>query len=89
MRTGLLKKRSSRPRDKQTDPERSLAWEKEAKVKKFITCPNCGQKLFKAEIGSMVDIICPSCKQPFEVTVSRESVVTIDRSVNKPCVKTA
>lgn len=58
-------------------------------MKKFITCPNCGQKLFKAEIGSMVEVTCPSCKQPFEVKVNPESVITIDKSVNKPCVKTA
>ncbi len=58
-------------------------------MKKFITCPNCGHKLFKAEIGSSIDVTCPSCKQPFEVTVSKESVITIDKSVNKPCAKTA
>ena len=44
-------------------------------MKKFIVCPNCGQKLCKAEPGSNVEMVCPSCKQAVEVTVDHETVI--------------
>lgn len=45
-------------------------------MKKFAVCPLCGQKLCKAEEGSIVEMQCPSCKQYVEVTVQSDSVTT-------------
>ena len=55
-------------------------------MKKFVVCPNCGYKLCKAEIGSTVEMVCPSCKQPVEVTVNQESVITTNKTPRKACV---
>ena len=29
---------------------------------KILSCPQCGQRLCRAEIGSKIEIICPKCK---------------------------
>lgn len=57
---------------------RGLAWEgiRRLFVKKFAVCPICGQKLCKAEAGSVVEMVCPGCKQQVEVIVSQTSVTT-------------
>lgn len=36
---------------------------------KYATCPNCGRRLCKAEIGSKVEIECPKCGEPVVVQV--------------------
>lgn len=45
-------------------------------MKKYAVCPVCGQKLCKAEAGSVVEMVCPGCKQQVEVIVSQTSVTT-------------
>lgn len=52
-------------------------------MKKFAVCPNCGQKLCKAEPGSVVEMTCPSCKQAVEVTVDAGTVIAKGRDVRK------
>ncbi len=42
---------------------------------KFITCPQCGQKLCRAEIGSKVVITCPKCKSTYEGIVDKDGSV--------------
>lgn len=46
------------------------------RMKKFVVCPHCGQKLCKAETASEVEMICPSCKKPIEVLVKDNMVIT-------------
>lgn len=36
---------------------------------KYATCPNCGRRLCKVEIGSKVEIECPKCGEPVVVQV--------------------
>lgn len=45
-------------------------------MKKFAVCPLCGQKLCKAKEGSIVEMQRPCCKQPVEVTVQSDAVIT-------------
>lgn len=52
-------------------------------MKKFAVCPSCGQKLCKAEPGSVVEMICPNCKRPVEVIVQEAVVMTKDREAAK------
>jgi phage FluMu protein Com len=53
-----------------------LTGEKEEKVMyKIISCPQCGQKLCRAEIGSKVEIICPKCKTECEGYVDKNGGV--------------
>lgn len=42
---------------------------------KIISCPQCGQKLCRAEIGSKVEIICPKCKAEYEGFVDKDGGV--------------
>ena len=58
-------------------------------MKRYVSCPNCGYKLFKAEIGSAVEMTCPNCKQPMEVTVNPESVLTVNKTKDKAATVTA
>jgi len=42
---------------------RDLTGEKEdIRMYKILSCPQCGQRLCRAEIGSKIEIICPKCK---------------------------
>lgn len=50
-------------------------------MKKFVVCPNCGQKLCKAEPGSVVEMTCPCCKKPVEVIVGNDAVTAKNREL--------
>lgn len=55
-------------------------------MKKYAVCLYCGHKLLKAEPGSVVEMVCPSCKTPLEVVVKEDIVMTKDRVQKKAVV---
>ena len=42
---------------------------------KYITCPQCGKRLCRAELGSKVEIACANCKQGYISTVDENGGV--------------
>lgn len=42
---------------------------------KYITCPQCGKRLCRAQLGSKVEIACTSCKQDYLATVDENGGV--------------
>lgn len=42
---------------------------------KYITCPQCGKRLCRAELGSNVEISCTTCKQELQVSVDKDGGV--------------
>lgn len=52
-------------------------------MKKFITCPECGYKLFKAEEGADVELTCPNCKERLEITIKGSVITTISKLAMK------
>ena len=42
---------------------------------KYITCPQCGKRLCRAELGSKVEIACSNCKQGYVSTVDENGGV--------------
>lgn len=45
-------------------------------MKYFAVCPYCGQRLCKAEEGSVVEMQCPNCKEYVEVQIVKDVVTT-------------
>ena len=59
--------------------------EKEDEMYKYITCPQCGKRLCRAELGSNVEITCPSCKQDIKASVDKDGGVhTLPLDSTKP-----
>ncbi|MEG2688355.1 MAG: hypothetical protein RSA24_04220 [Clostridia bacterium] len=54
---------------------------------KFISCPECGQKLCRAETGSKVEITCPKCKTEFEGFIDKDGGVHALPLETKPILK--
>ncbi len=44
---------------------------------KYITCPQCGKRLCRAELGSKIAITCSVCKQEFAAAVDNDGGVHI------------
>lgn len=42
---------------------------------KYITCPQCGKRLCRAELGSNVEITCANCKQNIVASVDKDGGV--------------
>lgn len=42
---------------------------------KILSCPQCGQRLCRAEIGSKVVITCPKCKSEYESFIDKDGGV--------------
>lgn len=42
---------------------------------KYITCPQCGKRLCRAELGSNVEITCSICKQEILASVDKDGGV--------------
>ena len=42
---------------------------------KIISCPQCGQRLCRAEIGSKLEITCPKCKAEYVGCVDKDGGV--------------
>ncbi|MBQ8451596.1 MAG: hypothetical protein IJ538_02340 [Clostridia bacterium] len=52
---------------------------------KYITCPQCGKRLCRAELGSNVEITCPGCKQDLVASVDKDGGVhTLPLDSTKP-----
>ena len=52
---------------------------------KYITCPQCGKRLCRADLGSSVEITCSVCKQELSATVDKDGgVYTLSLDSNKP-----
>lgn len=55
---------------------------------KYITCPQCGKRLCRAELGSNVEITCSGCKQNIVASVdTKGGVHTLPLDTTKPQVK--
>ena len=52
--------------------ERSV---KNEMYKMIIVCPQCGQKLCRAELGSKIEICCPKCKAMYDSQVENNGGV--------------
>lgn len=53
---------------------------------KYITCPQCGKRLCRAELGSSVEITCSVCKQDLLASVDKDGGVhtlSLDSSKNQ------
>lgn len=44
---------------------------------KFITCPQCGKRLCRANPGSSIEIACPVCKINYEGTIDEDGGVHV------------
>ncbi len=44
---------------------------------KIVSCPQCGKRICRAEIGSSVVICCHSCKIDYRVTVDKDGGVYV------------
>ena len=44
-------------------------------VKLYGTCPICGKKLCRAISGSIVEVLCPTCKKSITVEVKADGKV--------------
>ena len=42
---------------------------------KYLTCPQCGKRLCRAELGSNVEITCVGCKQDIVASVDNDGGV--------------
>jgi len=45
--------------------------------KLFGTCPICGKKLCRANTGSSVEVVCPTCKKTVSVEVMNGRVISV------------
>lgn len=55
---------------------------------KYITCPQCGKRLCRAELGSNVEITCSGCKQDIVASVDiNGGVHTLPLDTTKPTKK--
>lgn len=51
---------------------------------KYITCPQCGKRLCRAELGSNVEITCAGCKQDIIASVDTDGGVhTLPLDISK------
>lgn len=42
---------------------------------KIITCPQCGQRLCRVDLGSKVEITCTKCKTDYEWFVDKDGSI--------------
>lgn len=56
---------------------------------KYATCPNCGRRLCKVEIGSKVEIECPKCGEPIVVQVDDSEMHIISNLTKEKQIKHA
>ena len=55
---------------------------------KYITCPQCGKRLCRAELGSKVIVHCTNCKKDYVSTVDENGGVHTLPLDEKPIQKT-
>lgn len=54
---------------------------------KYVTCQKCGRRLFKGEIGTQIEMDCPTCGGFISVVIKTEQLSVSDRPLkmqNKP-----
>lgn len=59
---------------------------------KILTCPQCGQRLCRATLGSKIEIVCPKCKIDYESHVDKNGGVhalPLEENNIKECKKQA
>ncbi len=44
---------------------------------KYITCPECGQRLCRADYGSKIESSCYKCRAEFKANVDKDGVLHI------------
>ena len=46
---------------------------------KYVTCQKCGRRLFKGEIGTQIEMDCPTCGGFISVVIQSEQLSVSDR----------